>query len=70
MIVWFLWESDRLCIINARGSVMNILILCTYESTYVLQLYKYMKKYYPDIRYSLFTSESSEQYYRENGKIR
>lgn len=43
---------------------MKVLILCTYESTYVLQLYTYMKKYFPHIRYSIFTRESSEAYYR------
>lgn len=46
--------------------MMKILILCTYESTYVLQLYMYMKKYYPHIRYSIFTKKESESYYREH----
>lgn len=43
---------------------IKILILCTHESTYVLQLYTYMKKYYPHIRYSLLTKKSAEAYYR------
>ncbi len=48
---------------------IKILILCTLESTYVLQLYTYMKKYYPHIRYSIFTMKSAETYYRENLKL-
>ena len=43
---------------------IKILLLCTHESTYVLQLYMYMKKYYPHIRYSLLTKKSAEAYYR------
>lgn len=45
---------------------IKILILCSFESTYVLQLYTYMKKYYPHIRYSILTMESAEAYYREH----
>ena len=45
---------------------IKILVLCTHESTYVLQLYTYMKKYYPHIQYSLLTKKSAELYYREH----
>ncbi len=45
---------------------MKILLLCTHETTYVLQLYRYMKKYYPNIKYSLFTKESAKPYYQRH----
>ena len=45
---------------------IKILILCTHESTYVLQLYTYMKKYYSHIQYSLLTKKSAELYYRKH----
>lgn len=45
---------------------MDILLLCTHETSYVLQLYRYMKKYYPNIKYSLFTKESAKPYYQRH----
>ena len=42
---------------------MKVLILCTYQSTYVVQLYSYVKKYYQDVHYSLFTQDKVKDYY-------
>lgn len=48
---------------------MNVLILCTYKSTYVIQLYKYVKKYYPTVMYSIFTQDGAREYYQENLRL-
>ena len=42
---------------------INVLILCTYPSTYVVQLYKNIKKYYPNIKYSIFTQDNSKDFF-------
>ena len=49
---------------------MRVLLLCTSKTNYVLQLYKYVRKYYPDVKYSLLTFEASVDYYRENLELR
>ena len=43
-------------------SNMNILLLCSYESTYVTQLWENIKKCCPGIRLSLLTKSSAENY--------
>ena len=45
---------------------MNILIVCSSGSPYVLQLWKCMKRYYPDITFSLLTNDTNVEYY-QNG---
>lgn len=40
--------------------------MCTFESTYVLQLYTYVKKYHPNVKYSLFTQDKVKEYYYSN----
>lgn len=44
---------------------MRILLFCSNESTYVLQIWRYLKKSYPQIQFSLFTSKLSKQYYQD-----
>ena len=45
---------------------IKVLVLCTYTSTYVLQLFKYVREYHPDVKYSLFTHISAKEYYENN----
>ena len=47
-----------------KKSNMNILLLCSYESTYVTQLWENIKKCCPGIRLSLLTKSSAENYYQ------
>lgn len=47
-----------------KKSDVNILLLCSYESSYVTQLWDNIKKSCSDIRLSLLTQESSMGYYR------
>lgn len=42
---------------------IKILLLCTYPSGYVVQLYNYVKKYYANVRYSIFTQEKSKDFF-------
>lgn len=42
---------------------MNILLLCSFESTYVTQLWENIKKYCPDIKLSLLTKENVRSHY-------
>lgn len=42
---------------------IRVLILCTYPSGYVVQLYDYVKKYYPNISYSIFTQDKSKTFF-------
>lgn len=44
---------------------VKILILCSFYSTYVTQLCKYMWKFYPCVKYSLLTHESAVAEYRK-----
>ena len=43
---------------------VKILILCSFYSTYVTQLCKYMWKFYPCVKYSLLTHESAVAEYQ------
>lgn len=43
---------------------VNILLLCSYESTYVTQLWENIKKYSPNIRLNLLTKRSAGNYYQ------
>lgn len=45
---------------------MTVLILCTYENTYVTQTYKFLKKYYPNLQISLFTKTHAIEYYKND----
>lgn len=51
-----MWERDG----------MKVLVLCSFSSTYVLQLFKYVREYYPDVKYSLFTHISARAYYESH----
>ncbi len=44
---------------------ISVLILCSFYSSYVIQLCEYMGKYYPRVKYSLLTHESAEEKYRK-----
>lgn len=55
---------------NAKGYFMkgqngkiNILVLCSFYSSYVTQLCKYMIKFYPQIEYSLLTHKNAVEEY-------
>lgn len=43
---------------------VNILLLCSYESTYVTQLWENIKKYCPGFSLSLLTKKSAKKYYQ------
>lgn len=67
--MWYNCPNVNAC--EKRKQLLNnknisVLIMCTYESTYVLQLYTYVKKYYPHIKYSLFTQDKVKEYYCSN----
>lgn len=44
---------------------MNILLLCSFESTYVTQLWENVKRYCPEARLSLLTSERARESYMQ-----
>lgn len=43
---------------------VNVLLLCSYESTYVIQLWENIKKCCPGFRLSLLTKKSAKNYYQ------
>lgn len=45
---------------------MNVLILCSSATVYVVQLIKYSKQYYPDAHFSLLTFECNRNFYLKN----
>ena len=45
---------------------MRVLLLCTNKTAYVVQLYNFVKKYYPSVKYSILTTEDSADYYKDN----
>lgn len=45
---------------------MKVLILCSSGTVYVVQLWTYMKKYYPEISISLLTRSEYYEYYANN----
>lgn len=49
---------------------INVLILCSFYTSYVIQLCRYMKKYYPQVRYSLLTHKNAvEEYSQESENL-
>lgn len=45
---------------------MKVLLLCSTRTGYVIQLYNYVKKYYPSVKYSILTTREAADYYKEN----
>ena len=57
--------------IKGRNEEISVLILCSFYSSYVTQLCRYMKKYYPRVKYSLLTHESAvAEYRKEEGELK
>lgn len=52
-----------------QGEEISILILCSFYSSYVIQLCGYMRKYYPRVKYSLLTHESAGEKYRKEKDV-
>ena len=53
-----------------QNEEINILVLCSFYSSYVIQLCKYMKRFYPQVKYSLLTSENAvAEYHKETENI-
>lgn len=48
---------------------LKVLILCSYPSTYVIQLYTYIKKYHPNIKFSIYTRGSSAKFFSDKMEL-
>ena len=51
-----------------QNEEINVLVLCSFYSSYVIQLCHYMKKYYPQIKYSLLTHKNAVEEYRKESE--
>lgn len=49
---------------------INVLILCSIGTNYVVQLWTNLKKYYPEIRFSLLTRKEYYEYYKRSLKLK
>ena len=49
-----------------RDREIRVLVLCTYESTYVIQLFHYVRLYHNNIKFSLFTQDSLKPFYEKH----
>ncbi len=53
---------------EGQNEKINVLILCSFYSSYVIQLCHYMKKFYPQIEYSLLTNKNAATEYEKEAE--
>lgn len=49
---------------------MRVLIVCTSTTPYVIQLWEQIKKYYPDVKYSLLTLDQGRDYFSSHIELK